>query len=662
MVHRRGGEQCRDRHAFGRYRAVGQDQDVVPGLDRDGCLVAQAIERRRDAVGPCRRRPGDVERVGLGTPVDQVLDVADLGEIAVGQDRLRDLEPMMRADLVTEQVRPRPDHRDQRHHQFLADRVDRRVGDLREILLEVVVEQLRPVGERGDRRVGAHRADRVVALARHRLEEELDILLGVAERLLQVEPGRGVVGDRRHRRLGRFGQFLELVLRLFQPLLVGMLRGELCLDLTVVDDAAFLQVDQQHLARLEAPFPDDFLLRHRQHAGFRSHDQLVVVGDDVARRAQAVAVEGRADLAAVGEGDRCRPIPRLHQRRMILVEGAALGLHQRVRPRLRDQHHHRVRQGIAAADDQEFERVVDARRIRLAGADQRHHLGQIGAQQVRRHRLAARRHPVDVAAHRVDLAVMADEPIGVRQPPGGEGVGRKALMHQRQRRHGQRVAQIVVEALDLRRQQQPLVDHRAGREGGDVEVAQRRHPGLERKLGDAVQHLLPDRQDLALEGVLVGNVGARRDDRLGDPRHRLDYRSAEPGRVDADIAPGNQALALGADELLEMRQRDRARLLVHRQEAHRHGIAARRRQFETALPGPVAQQRVRHLDHHAGAVAHQRVGADRAAMVEVDQDLQPAGDDVVRFSALDVGHKADAARVVLVARIVEPSIASQCHP
>ena len=121
----------------------------------------------------------------------------------------------------------------------------------------------------------------------------------------------------------------------------------------------------------------------------------------------------------------------------------------------------------------------------------------------------------------------------------------------------------------------------------------------------------------------------------------------------ADIAPAEQRLPLGADEMLDMRDRDGARLLVHRQKAHRHGVAAGRRQFEAALAGPMAQQRVRHLDHAAGAVAHQRVGADRAAMVEIDEDLQPAADDIVRFSALDVRDKADAARIVLVARIVE---------
>jgi hypothetical protein len=80
-----------------------------------------------------------------------------------------------------------------------------------------------------------------------------------------------------------------------------------------------------------------------QHAHLGAHDDEVVVGDQVARRAQAVAVQRGADLAAVGEGDRGRAVPRLHQRGVVLVEGAALLVHQLVAgPGLRDQHHHRV--------------------------------------------------------------------------------------------------------------------------------------------------------------------------------------------------------------------------------------------------------------------------------------------------------------------------------
>ncbi len=73
--------------------------------------------------------------------------------------------------------------------------------------------------------------------------------------------------------------------------------------------------------------------------------------------------------------------------------------------------------------------------------DQRPHLIEIVAEQFRVQRATPRIHPIDVAAHRVDFAVMGEEAIGMRQPPRRESVCRKTLMHQRQRRLRQRVAQ-----------------------------------------------------------------------------------------------------------------------------------------------------------------------------------------------------------------------------
>ena len=121
-------------------------------------------------------------------------------------------------------------------------------------------------------------------------------------------------------------------------------------------------------------------LLDRQHAGLRGHDHLVVGGDHVARRAQAVAVERGADLQAVGEGDRGRAVPRLHQRGVVLVEGAPLLVHERVAgPGFRNQHHRRVRQRVAAAH-QEFERVVEAGGVRLALVGDRPQLGDVVAE------------------------------------------------------------------------------------------------------------------------------------------------------------------------------------------------------------------------------------------------------------------------------------------
>ena len=56
-------------------------------------------------------------------------------------------------------------------------------------------------------------------------------------------------------------------------------------------------------------------------------------------------------------------------------------------------------------------------------------------------------------------------------------------------------------------------------------------------------------------------------------------------------------------------------LFLEGQEAHCHRIAPRRRQHEAAFVAPIAQQRIRGLDQTAGAVADQRVGPDRAAMI-----------------------------------------------
>ena len=131
---------------------------------------------------------GGVERARLEMGVRDIGDRADLFQVRIGQDRLPHFEPLGRGHaLQVEQVRPRPDDRDEAHDELLADRIDRRVGDLREILLEVGEQRLRPVRQRGDRRVVAHRARGFFAGRRHRRHQDGDVFLAVAERLLPVE-------------------------------------------------------------------------------------------------------------------------------------------------------------------------------------------------------------------------------------------------------------------------------------------------------------------------------------------------------------------------------------------------------------------------------------------------------------------------------------------
>ena len=64
-----------------------------------------------------------------------------------------------------------------------------------------------------------------------------------------------------------------------------------------------------------------------------------------------------------------------------------------------------------AAGHQKLERVVETGGVGLAVRDQRPHLVQIGPEQFGFHGAAARIDPVDVAAHRIDLAIMGDEAV-----------------------------------------------------------------------------------------------------------------------------------------------------------------------------------------------------------------------------------------------------------
>ena len=259
-------------------------------------------------------------------------------------------------------------------------------------------------------------------------------------------------------------------------------------------------------------------------------------GDEIARRAQAVAVERGADLAAVGEGDRGGAVPRLHQRGVIFVERAALFIHQRIAgPGFRNHHHDGVRQRVAALH-QEFERVVEAGGVALALIGDRPQPADVLAVQFRMHRGLARRHPVDVAAQRVDLAVMGDHPVRMRQRPGREGVGREPLMHQRQRALEIGLAQVGIVLAELVGEEHALVDHGAARHrhrviAGEAAVAalvDRLRDRLAQDVEPALELVLGLRRAVAADEHLhVGGLG------------RLDG-FAERGIVGRHVAPAEQ--------------------------------------------------------------------------------------------------------------------------
>ena len=100
-----------------------------------------------------------------------------------------------------------------------------------------------------------------------------------------------------------------------------------------------------------------------------------------------------------------------------------------------------------------------------------------------------------------------------------------------------------------------------------------------------------------------------------------------------------------------------------RQEQHADGVVAGRRQFEAELGRLLGEEFVRRLHQDAGAVAGARIGADGAAMLEIEQDGQRVLDDLVRLAALDVGNKSDPAGIFFQRRIEEAErLRAHRHP
>ena len=653
MVHAAGGEQRADRHALRARCPVGEHEQAVPLVDGLRGLRLDARERLAQSrfAGPARER--DVQ--GARPPAARV-DPRERGELLVGEDGMGHAQPVRMLLGRLQQVRLGPDVALQRHDHFFADRVDGRVGDLREALLEVVVEHAGLVGEHRERRVVAHRAQRIAALAHDVEEHELHGLGGVAERLHALEKRVFVQsGDLSRSRPVEVVQ-VEALAR--EPGAVGAPPGPVGLDLVVGHHPAGLEVDEE-----QPPGPQPALLHHafgvhRQHPDLGGHDAAVVVGDVVAARAEPVSVEDGADAGAVGERDGRRAVPRLHQAGVVLVERALVGRHVvAVLPRLRDHHHDRRGQG-APGHEQELEHVVEVARVGAVRLHHREELREVVAEELGPHHALARVHPVAVAEERVDLAVVAHEAVRLRPVPGGEGVGAEARVHHREVGLVVGILQIVEELEELMRGQHALVDDHLRRERAEVE---------EGALGESLvaaqgpARMLADDVELPLEAfaieALAIEVRARRDEELLHVRHGGDGGAAEIGAlgVYGQRAPAEAHLALRRDDGLDALLARAPLGRVVREEHVADAVAPRLGEGTAErLAGDAGEQPVRQRGEDAGAVAGIGLVADAAAMVHAAVDVLRVVDDAAARAALDVAHEADAAALVLEAGVVEP--------
>ena len=631
------GEQRRHRH-LARGSAVAQHHDVHAianrGLDVLGKLLECGLQRALARVAAIH----GAEAAGLKA---HTIDRTDAVELFLVEQRALQAHQLASGAGVLEQVaviaqieRGRGDH-------MLAQGVDRRVRDLREQLIEVVVERACLLGQAGQRRIDAHRGERGLALLGHGAHDLVDIVPVIAE--LCHAHGGGHLGVLSRRCRGGLIERVDRQRLLGDPVAVGLFLGVAGAQLVVVDHAAAGKVDLEHLARSQAAARQDVLGAHLDGAHLARQHKAAVARHVVARRAQAVTVEGGAQGTAVGKGDGGRSVPGFHEHGLVGVVGAAL-LAQAVVvvPRLGQQHGRGARERTTV-HDQKLEHVVQNRGVGTLAVDDGHHALKIvlqhGAVQVG----FAGADPVDVALEGVDLAVVDDKAVGVRALPAGRGVGGVARVDERHGRLDGGVVEVDEEAAHLRGDEHALVHDGARAHGTDIEdlVAQG-ELGIGLFLDGAAAHI-----QAALEGVTGGRVVGAAQEGLQDGRHAGAGRLAQVVRVDGHLAPKEQRHAgLGA-ALLKHATGILYALVILREEQHGHAIVALCRQNLAALLSLFAEKVMRNLKQDAGAVASVLLESGAAAVLQVDQNGQRVVQNLVMALTVDIGKRADATCIVV---------------
>ncbi len=249
----------------------------------------------------------------------------------------------------------------QAHHDLLAQRVDGRIGDLGELLTEVVVGRANLAGQHGERGVVAHAADAFLAAFGQHPQHVDALFIGEREHLLV---DRDVGGLQAVERVGIVVEAgFQAAQVLLQPLLVGEARGQQTVDVFGAQQGARIGVDGQHLAGPQAALLDHFFGRVVRHPHFGCEHDGAIAGDHIARGAQAIAVGGAGGVAAVGEHHAGGAVPGFHLQRVVLEERAHVGVEVfDVLPGGRNQRAHRGEQ-IHAAGEQHFQHIVEALRV-----------------------------------------------------------------------------------------------------------------------------------------------------------------------------------------------------------------------------------------------------------------------------------------------------------
>ena len=540
--------------------------------------------------------------------------------------------------VLNKQVLFDPETGLQRHHDLLAQWIDRRVGDLGELLAEIIVQGPDLAGEHREGGVVPHRADRLLRALGEYAEHLVEFLQRNLKQFLRSAKLCGI----------RTVQVLRLFLApgfqahrvLLQPRATWPATLQVVLDHRRCQQPAGTGIHRQHIAGCETSAGDHLLRCGFCHAALRGEGDDPVACDNVAGRAQTVTVHDAGSIAAVGQHDAGRAVPRFHVHGVVFVEGPQVGVHGLdVLPGTRDQQSHGEKD-IHATGQQGLQHVVEAAGI---GARHRHpgtdgiHVGDQRCLEF----VAARLCPVAVALDSIDLSVVRQVAKRLRQSPLWPGVGGETLVEHAQRGLQPLIAQIRVEHRQVVRHDEALVaDHLAG-EAGDVELAV--------LVANGLHGAAPGDKQAPLQFV-PGQLRQCVDKYLLDPGQALQGALAAGRRFDGHRAPA------GNDEVLRLELEFQppasrlCRFLLAAQEEHSHGVAWR--EFDTGIPGDRLQEGVRQFHQQPASVAALAVRSHRPAVGKTRECPDRHVHQLMTRPAVHMRDQAEAAAVVLENRTV----------
>ena len=183
-VHAARRQDHRQRRPLGIDIGVGQHDVQAAAAHRFLGLVADALEGLAHGVQPAPPISGAWIEGAVDARRQFVHVLAHRLELGVEHDGRLQRQHLALLGAFVEDVAQVAEPRAQGHDVAFAQAVDRRVGDLAEILPEVMVHAAIGVRQHRERRVVAHRAHGFLAVLDHGMEDHLEILDRPARREL----------------------------------------------------------------------------------------------------------------------------------------------------------------------------------------------------------------------------------------------------------------------------------------------------------------------------------------------------------------------------------------------------------------------------------------------------------------------------------------------